>query len=1305
MKQNALSQLIKVMILGSTWLSVSTSIDASDLQIYAGPGTGGQKTLIMMLDRSGSMGMLGDDSANNSIVEDYTEFRTIDANGKSIANYSLCSATGNDGRTKYKNDEIHTDAIFPDISYTKTYCTTPTTNIRRYDRLTRLKDGMFAMLNSADPKLHKVYIGLGYYSNGDSISGVIKVPARPLGGVDSEHRKLLKQEIAKITAGSSTPTSHAYAEAAAYLLGTNTNVIHSTVSRYNYVQIATNLNDSSNQYYSSCDLATSSGCNGSWTGFIKGNYDITYYSRVSGYSDSTWEYVTYRQLRSDTVDLTDSGFSKSESSTKTSSGYISPLPENNATCNGQGIYILSDGQPNNTSDARSQLIAGQALNDSNFSCDVTDNLSNNTAGNDNGTGWKCMGAFAKRLYSGANPKNRSIQTAFVGFGKEFSGNIGSSLSKDTLNACQLASIDAGDDCSYYENDKVTPKPATIFRNSIDGFGKGGFFQVNTEADVTNSVLRAIENIEIGEIEPLSTGSWSVPVDDLNPNGVQPFGYVRVIKPHPGTNDLLWAGNLKKYHVVDGALSTAISNGTNIFNIKGEFNPLTKDIWSDTNNDGGDVFKGGAYAKVPMPTRSSPNIARKLYTNFGVDSNNKLTNNLSQDSALLKIPTTNASTPLNTAYLVGQFASDTTISKFSNSLKRKLLNYLGYNIDVNDSALPSAETIALQADDDPWNSYGGISHSLPIQITYSGSLNSDGELLSSRNQSVLFGTMEGGLRLVNAQSGEEQFVFLPSDILNDSWQSLALRKTSFHENGASHGTDAPWVSDTTYDFEETNELDEDNNPITKVKATQVNIYGGLRMGGNSYYGLDITNPNAPKFKFRVDPSQSSFSSMGQSWSKPVLANIRIDGKMKRVIVVGGGYDTCYEDPQFKLNTNYTADANKTASFKTACSSKTKAKGNSVYLIDADTGERLFWVSNSGADVNHADMVHSIVSDISTIDTDADGLIDHLYFGDLGGQIFRVDLNNLNKSEQSFGVRVVRIANLATDALGKTITNGDNPRFYEAPTLTMHREENKRFLLVGIASGDRSSPLDVAPISTNRPSNLSAALVGRPVNNVYGIIDTDAMKSDLNTNYNASLSLLNITLKGLLKDPQHIAHSDGIATLKLNYYPYSSTTAIASYGWYRSLSSNADGLERADGTFRKPGGIKAFEAPIAIKNTLVVSTYDPESQSLGEQDPCQVRVIGESFRQYYCLPFGVCLNSEGAIDYDAEKNTGWRPARDADKKGNEIVSAALGKGILGNAMVGKESTQGNCGALQLGGNTAGTGEWACVSQTKPMNWYAK
>ena len=237
-------------------------------------------------------------------------------------------------------------------------------------------------------------------------------------------------------------------------------------------------------------------------------------------------------------------------------------------------------------------------------------------------------------------------------------------------------------------------------------------------------------------------------------------------------------------------------------------------------------------------------------------------------------------------------------------------------------------------------------------------------------------------------------------------------------------------------------------------------------------------------------------MGQSWSKPILGNIRVNGVIKKAMFVGGGYDMCYEDPRFKLNTDYAGDISKSNDFKTNCSNKSTTKGNAVYIVDAETGERLFWVSNTGADKNNLDMKHSVVSNISTLDTDADGLIDHLYFGDLGGQIFRIDLNNKNKTlnGQGFGVRVVKIADLATNENGIKITNGNTPRFYEAPTLTMHREYGKRFILMGFVSGDRSSPLDVAPLGNKRPYSVPIAVGGSAVNHVFGIMDTDVLKKD-------------------------------------------------------------------------------------------------------------------------------------------------------------------------------------------------------------------
>lgn len=51
-----------------------------------------------------------------------------------------------------------------------------------------------------------------------------------------------------------------------------------------------------------------------------------------------------------------------------------------------------------------------------------------------------------------------------------------------------------------------------------------------------------------------------------------------------------------------------------------------------------------------------------------------------------------------------------------------------------------------------------------------------------------------------------------------------------------------------------------------------------------------------------------------------------------------------------------------------------------MFDADTGD-LLWNTNS---TSNASLKYSVVSQIRTIDRNNDGVIDHLYFGDLAGR---------------------------------------------------------------------------------------------------------------------------------------------------------------------------------------------------------------------------------------------------------------------------------------------------------------------------------
>src|SRR5690606_14261222 len=105
----------------------------------------------------------------------------------------------------------------------KKSCTLHTaTKYRCYDRLTRVKDGIYALLNSNNPILNSVRIGLGNYSaDSQSNTGRILVPAVELGDVGSDQRKALKLAVKNLEAKLGTPTAAAYAEAAAYLMGTN----------------------------------------------------------------------------------------------------------------------------------------------------------------------------------------------------------------------------------------------------------------------------------------------------------------------------------------------------------------------------------------------------------------------------------------------------------------------------------------------------------------------------------------------------------------------------------------------------------------------------------------------------------------------------------------------------------------------------------------------------------------------------------------------------------------------------------------------------------------------------------------------------------------------------------------------------------------------------------------------------------------------------------------------------------------------------------------------------------------------------
>ena len=1298
----------------SSLLLMSSATQATDLQIYAKPA-GGQTTIFLMLDNSGSM------------------------------------KSNNDGLSKNRLERLKAgvnDLLTKD--------------------LVTLRDGTVVDIRNA-------YVGLGVFTDGSTNhNGLIKVAAAKLDSASTlstsgSQRAKLKAAVNLMDGTSWTPSANAYAEAAAYMLGSTTywekvtprNIAVETHrltrsyavsgSRNNYTYTYTyNLSTcrtlsatswtNSTQTCSSWNTATkTTGTMSSTINTATPNWNnqpvVSYSSRIASNptnpdtnpskdstqtiyysSNETQNYIT-------TVDSKKTGTPAAKSVSDSANilvsntaanidlQYNSPLPKKAVTCDGQGIYFLSDGLPNFSTDDVTQGLMSAALTETystgtnEFTCPtlgLPNNLPNTTGdgGSSNGmSGWNCMGELAKRLFNQEkNSKNVSINTAFVGFGSAFK-----ELTGDAKYACKLGSKIKGDECS-------TDATKTDLKNPEGGFGNGGYYYVQTDAEVTESIAKFIKDNTNTVIEPLSTGTISVPVDTLNPNGFQPYGYLRALEPNPDGRSATWTGNLKRYNILTkGTNSGALGDKDNklVFDDKGEFSQTSYDLWNKTDlPDGGLVRQGGAYWKLPVPTNAvakqeaiykdnvlltraipaieaSPNGLRRVFTDVQSVSGSTLV--AQAKGELLAVPLKSSSVASNGTFVLKQFKEQSILKDFPVLLKRKLLNFLGYEMSINttETTLPTT----LNTPTKPYVSLGGSIHSYPVQLTYSGDLDEGGDLTNIRKQSVLFGSMEGGLHIVDTDDGVEQMVFLPREILNDAEKSKALKPQA--ESAISHGVSGAWVADPAYKFVTST----DKDVSSTVTASKMNVYGGMRMGGSSYYGLDVLNPEAPKLLFRVGADQTDYSRMGQSWSKPVLANIRYNKKITRVMIVGGGYDDCYENPRFKLgnasnsNTDYT---------DTSCNSKQTAQGNAVYIIDATTGARLWWASNSGSDTNNSDMKHSIVSRISTIDRDGDGLVDHLYFGDLGGQLFRVDLNNLtNKDAATLGVRAVRLADLSTSTHRAA---GDQPRFYQPPTLTIHDEGLDTFIVAAIASGDRSTPLDVSPTDGRDAMLPLKKLSERPVNNVFGIIDRDFIAKDLITNSALVLKTKDIGLSLLQVNPQKVTVTGKVSSI---FFPYSAT---GKQGWYRSLSSdNATGNQIAS---RTSGGIKAFEEePIALKNNLFIPVYDPEGTGVKQLSDCSPRIIGESNSQLYCLPYGVCLDASGNKDTIMESKTGFQYITDNNNK--LINSNIIGSGIRGVTLgPGPDSGKPNsCGSLTMLGNIKGSGKWECTRILNPIRWYEK
>lgn len=244
----------------------------------------------------------------------------------------------------------------------------------------------------------------------------------------------------------------------------------------------------------------------------------------------------------------------------------------------------------------------------------------------------------------------------------------------------------------------------------------------------------------------------------------------------------------------------------------------------------------------------------------------------------------------------------------------------------------------------------------------------------------------------------------------------------------------------------------------AKTDKAYIFLTARRGGRLIYALDVSDPTNPRFMWKRTNADVGFSELGQTWSQPKVAHIK--GSTNPVLIFGAGYDT-NQDAEAPNNTN------------------SDTMGRGIFIVDALTGQMLWQAVPTGATcgagvtcVETTGMSYSIPADITLVDRNFDGYIDRLYAADVGGNIWRVDLETkATDSPPNYDKSTWKVTQIA--ALGGT--GSTKRKLFFPPDIVL----TKKYDVLLATTGDREHPL-----RTQDANNI--------VNRFYMIKDTNVEK---------------------------------------------------------------------------------------------------------------------------------------------------------------------------------------------------------------------
>jgi type IV pilus assembly protein PilY1 len=227
---------------------------------------------------------------------------------------------------------------------------------------------------------------------------------------------------------------------------------------------------------------------------------------------------------------------------------------------------------------------------------------------------------------------------------------------------------------------------------------------------------------------------------------------------------------------------------------------------------------------------------------------------------------------------------------------------------------------------------------------------------NRTKMLYVGANDGMLHAISAETGIEQWAFIPSPVFKNLYQLTdPAYQHHFYVDGSPQMGDAFWSG-----------------------AWHTVLVGGLNNGGQGIYALDVTTPTAgtesatASSKYLWEFTDANDQDLGQTYSRPAIARIK-NGKW--VAIFGNGYNNTLSD------------------------SATSSSGNAVlYIVDLQTGS-LIRKLDTDAGMTVDPLAQSRPNGLSTpavVDVEGDNVADYVYAGDLFGNLWKFDISSSNTS---------------------------------------------------------------------------------------------------------------------------------------------------------------------------------------------------------------------------------------------------------------------------------------------------------------------